>query len=199
MKSDGVSQLLIGAFLVLALFLMSGCLATHDRQRQSGPGSPCRASQPADSDSVAEEEVESFMQEKPGPAAWEGGFYSCMGFGEIGRRIVTRWSPEDLALLKACLMRTDGPRTFAVNSDFPVRGCDYALMIAENLPGERFERTHKYSFGPGTPYEHRDSARYEILKRRFGVEPPAAQVLYEYLDENGRSVAEEYRKGNGFP
>ncbi|MHC4674184.1 MAG: hypothetical protein ACYTBZ_16990 [Planctomycetota bacterium] len=102
-------------------------------------------------------------------------------------------------MLRSCLLTDDGTRTVVVGTPLPLRSCDYALMVAESLPGGHANRRHRYSFGPFTPYERRDKARSDVLKKLFGVVWQLEYVEYTYIDQDGKDVSDEYRQSGGWP
>lgn len=118
--------------------------------------------------------------------------YEASTFGPVGSRILERQLPDDMALLKACLERTDGPATVVVSGHLPIRRCDYALMIAEKILGRYEAAGNEHSFGPTTPYEYRDKARRDVLKALFGDDSLLHLREYVYLDRAGKDISSEY-------
>jgi hypothetical protein len=137
--------------------------------------------------------------EYPAFLSWNDGRYDAVPPGPVGARIIGEQKPEDMSLLRDALMQTDGIRTVRIGRELPLRHCDYALMIAERLPGQPSASSGEHSFNPFTPYERRDATRYDLLKRIFGVSPPKDVVKYTYLDEQGRDVSESYREAPDWP
>jgi hypothetical protein len=118
--------------------------------------------------------------------------YSSVSFGRFGKRILLERRPEDMALLKAALEHTDGPRTLEAYKRLPLRRCDYALLIAEKKLGWHEEAGNTYSFGPSTPYEFRDVGRQKALRSLFGVNLEVPEGSYVYLDARGNDISDEY-------
>jgi hypothetical protein len=118
--------------------------------------------------------------------------YDSVCFGPVGRRILDERRPEDMVVLKTTLEHTDGPRTIVVDGHLPLRQCDYALLIAEDLLGYD-ESPSGHSFGPRTAYEYRDDARRNALRELFRSDALPERVKYIYLDSDGEDISKKQR------
>lgn len=193
---------------MLTWALISATVAAEGCHSKSGPA-PARALSPkaqkehAQATSPALDALplafNPLYAERPLFLSFSGGRYDAVAAGPFGMRIINYRRPEDMACLKSALGQSDGPRTVKIGADLPLRHCDYALMIGERLPGEVAGRYGSHSFNQFTPYERRDQARYDLLKRVFGVSPPKEVVKHTYLDEQGQDVSESYRETPDWP
>lgn len=123
--------------------------------------------------------------------------YDSVCFGPVGKQIIARQSPEDMARLRATLLRTDGPRHIVVRNpqDLPRRACDYALIIAEEILMDRgtFEADH-YSFAPYSCFEYRDQGRARAARLLFGDNAVIEPATYTYENGDGNDITDEYRR-----
>jgi len=186
MSIHPLSQLLVASLV----FVAPGCIHADNRRCSPVP-------------TVSSRELDmSVLDDDRGPSAHNLFGYDFVVFGPVGRRIISERRPEDMALLKACLEYTDGPRiVVVVENQLPSRRCDYALMIAEMILGGGDENTGvQHSFAPFTSYEYRDAARRDAVKRLFGRDTLSEPVEYVYRDALGNDISEERRRNTvGMP
>ena len=137
-------------------------------------------------------------EERPRGIASGQGLYCAVQLGPIGQRIIHEVSSDDMDILRAGLTSDDGPREVVIGH-LPLRTCDYALLIAERLPGGYAVRQGHHSFGPGTPYEWRDRIRAQLARQLFDIDLAVPSAVYRYLDAEGNDVSGQYRKSSGWP
>jgi hypothetical protein len=148
-------------------------------------------------------DLPALLSERPKRTAVGAFFYDGIRFGEIGKRIITVQQEADVNLLREALICKEEETEVTTASVFehglPLRSCDYALLIAERLLGGVAGNVQGHLFGPSTPYEYRDLERRRAFLRLFGETLQEGATAYRYLDDNGRDVSLEYRKGYVHP